>query len=146
MRGTLCHDIFCPVPFPASPSDLHRLSPSSSAWVCCYEQLIAPQQSFHQPHLRAGVPMAKGCCRSSSFETWKGPKGIPTKGIGKTDSMSRGRGKFRVFSRCFRSVFRVCFPTFCGYPLWTLPRIKCMILGSWGFQEVGKTTINLKHI
>ena len=22
--GTLCHDIFCPVPFPASPSDLHR--------------------------------------------------------------------------------------------------------------------------
>ena len=24
VRGTLCHDIFCPVPFPASPSDLHR--------------------------------------------------------------------------------------------------------------------------
>ena len=25
MRGTLCHDIFCPLPFPASPSDLHRV-------------------------------------------------------------------------------------------------------------------------
>ena len=24
VRGTLCHDIFCPVPFPASPSGLHR--------------------------------------------------------------------------------------------------------------------------
>ena len=25
VRGTLCHDIFFPVPLPASPSDLHRL-------------------------------------------------------------------------------------------------------------------------
>ena len=24
VRGTLCHDIFCPVPFPVSPSDFHR--------------------------------------------------------------------------------------------------------------------------
>ena len=23
-NGTLCHDIFCPVPFPVPPSDLHR--------------------------------------------------------------------------------------------------------------------------
>ena len=29
MRGTLCRDIFCPVPFPASPADLHPIRANS---------------------------------------------------------------------------------------------------------------------
>ena len=69
VRGPLCHDIFCPVPFPASPSDLHRCEDcreqcreegecqeecwKQSRCLCCKgEQHCFQRSSRHSPSLR----------------------------------------------------------------------------------------------
>ena len=65
VRGTLCHDIFCPVPFPASPSDLHRLGQPGHRFLVGYprEKIYVPwvpriaHKSLTPGHLPGGVPL-----------------------------------------------------------------------------------------
>ena len=69
-------------------------------------------------------------CYENRAEVWKGPKGIPTKGIGKCIESQEIQGIFRVFPTCFHGilwvfhgVFRVLFSVaLFGYSLRTLPK------------------------
>ena len=57
VRGTLCHDIFCPIPFPASPSDLHRRKAKSTG-----ENSKYPVETDGVPELQISVPCRDQAC------------------------------------------------------------------------------------
>ena len=67
---------------------------------------------------------------------WKGPKGLPAKGMGKNTLKVKKKGKFRVFSGCFQvlsGVFRVFFPIpFAGIPFGPIQFIRYRPKGVFG--------------
>ena len=89
------------------------------------KRMVVPRNSGSRvPAPIPRTPMGVGAKKKREGKThqhWKGAKGIPTKGIGKSAESHEFQGVFRVFSVILIE-FQGIFPhALSGYALWALP-------------------------